>query len=119
MVTYPTYQPIVLRFARLLLFLCVFAGMSAGMVHGFLHGENDRCVSHCESDHGNQGNPHDHDSPDSEPHRHACCHLPSADRVNDSLSLRIGFQCVLVEIDADRALAPDEPVFELDKPPLI
>jgi len=53
------------------------------------------------------------------PHHHACCQLPTADRASDPLLLPTSFQCILVEIVADRLLAPDEPVFALDKPPLI
>ena len=108
-------------FARLLLFLCVFVGMSVGMAHGSLHGENEKCMSHCETDYGNHGDSHDNNDAGSVPshHHHACCHLPTADRATDSLSLCIGFQCVLLEIVADCSLVPDEPVFALEKPPLI
>jgi hypothetical protein len=89
------------------------------MVHGQMHGMFDDCASHCESDHRNSdGGDHDHNG-DPAPHHHACCHLPSADRATDPLSLRIGFECVLVEIAPDCSLVPDEPVFALDKPPLI
>ena len=37
----------------------------------------------------------------------------------DAISLPTGFLCVLVEISAERSLVPEEPVFALDKPPLI
>jgi hypothetical protein len=107
---------------RLLIMLCVFAGLGSAMVHASLHGQTDECASHCDSSHGDHEDSHDHDH-DHEggttPHQHACCQLPTADRASDSLSLTISFQCILVEIAADRPLAPDEPVFALDTPPLI
>ncbi len=104
--------------------ICVFAGLGVGIVHGSLHAAADDCATHCVSGHGDHGDSHDdHDGHDNEggsaPHQHACCHPPSADRTSDSLALRISFQCMLVEISADRSLVPDEPVFALDKPPLI
>lgn len=105
---------------RLILFLCVSAGMAAGMVHSALHEGHDECVSHCDSGHDPHGEHHDHDhEPGTQPHDHGCCQLPSADRATDSFSLPTAFVTVLVEISADRSLVPDEPVFALDKPPLI
>ena len=110
------------RFVRILIMLCVFAGLGSGMVHATLHGQTDECASHCDSGHGNPDDSHDHGH-DHEggttPHQHTCCQLPTADRASDSLSLPTSFQCILVEIAADRPLAPDEPVFALDTPPLI
>lgn len=102
--------------------LCVYAGLGSAMVHASFHGEIDKCVSHCDSGHGDHedSNDHDHDHGDETiPHQHPCCHLPTADRASDSFSLPAIFQCILVEIAPDRPLAPDEPVFALDKPPLI
>ena len=92
------------------------------MIHGALHKEHDDCASLCDSGHGHHhhGDHHDHDhDPGTEPHDHACCQLPSADRANTSFSLPSVFVAVLVEIAADRPLAPDEPVYAQDKPPLI
>lgn len=97
--------------------LCVFAGLGASMVHGALHENHKDCVSHCGHEH--DGEQHDHEDPGTEPHHHACCHLPNADRVKNSFSLPTVFLAVLVEIAPDRSLVPDEPVFALDKPPLI
>jgi hypothetical protein len=88
------------------------------MVHASLHGQTDECASHRDSGHGDHEDSHDHEG-GTTPHQHACCQLPTADRASDSLSLPTSFQCILVEIIADRLLAPDEPVFALDKPPLI
>jgi len=105
--------------ARFLLMLCVFAGLGAGMAHGYIHGENHECASHCEPEHGNQQDPADHDDHGSVPHHHDCCHFPSADRTTDSVFGAVVFRTILVEISADRSLTPDEPVFSLDKPPLI
>ena len=111
--------------SRLFLMLCVFAGLGAGMVHGSLHGAMDHCESHCVSGHGHHSDSHDDHDHDhdheggSVPHQHTCCHPPSADRATETISLPTNFQCILVEIATDRSLAPDEPVFALDKPPLI
>jgi hypothetical protein len=92
------------------------------MVHGYVHGEKDECASHCESDHRSQEEPADHDDHDdhgSAPHHHDCCHFPNADRTTDSVFGAVTFQTILVEIPTDRSLIPDEPVYALDKPPLI
>jgi hypothetical protein len=91
--------------------------MGAAIAHSAFHELSDNCISHCGSDHGNEHN--DNHGSGSEPHYHVCCHFPCADRVTNSLVLRMGFECVLVKIAADRAQAPDDPVFALDKPPLI
>ncbi len=109
--------------ARLLIMLCVFAGLGSAMVHESLHGTTNERASHCDSGHGDHKDSHDDHDHNHEggttPHQHACCQLPTADRASDSISLPTSFQCILVEIAADRALAPDEPVFALDTPPLI
>lgn len=96
------------------------------MIHGSLHGALDECATHCVSGHGHHGDSHDSDDDhdhdhdgDSVPHQHTCCSLPSADRATETISLPTSFLCILVEIEADRPLVPDEPVFSLDKPPLI
>lgn len=114
--------------ARFVIMFCVFAGLLCAMAHESLHGLTDECASHCDSGHGdhedshedshNDDHGHDHEG-GTMPHHHACCQLPTADWASDSLSLPTRFQCILVEIVADRLLAPDEPVFALDKPPLI
>jgi hypothetical protein len=111
----------VILLARLFLMVCVSAGLGTGMIHGALHKVHDECVSHSDSDHGHHhGEHHDHDhDPGTEPHDHACCQLPSADRPKASFFLPSVFVAVLVEIAADRSLVPDEPVYALDKPPLI
>lgn len=119
---------------RLLTMLCVFAGLAVGMLHSNIHGAMEECATHCVSGHGHDYDSHDdhdhggHDSHDhdkhdhegdSVPHQHTCCLTPSADRATETISLQTDFLCMLVEIDAERSLVPDEPVFALDKPPLI
>lgn len=110
--------------ARFVIMFCVFAGLLCASAHESLHGLTDECASHCDSGHGDhedsndEDHGHDHEG-GTMPHHHACCQLPTADRASDSLSLPTRFQCILVEIAADHLLAPDEPVFALDKPPLI
>lgn len=113
---------------RLFIILCVFAGLLCATFHESLHGLTEECASHCSSDHGDHEDSHEDSHNDDHehkheggtmPHHHVCCQLPTADRASDSLSLPTSFQCILVEIVADRLLAPDEPVFALDKPPLI
>jgi hypothetical protein len=110
--------------ARFVIMFCVFAGLLCASAHESLHGLTDECASRCDSGHGehedsnDDDHGHDHEG-GTMPHHHACCQLPTADRASDSLSLPTSFQCILVEIVADRLLAPDEPVFALDKPPLI
>lgn len=90
------------------------------MAHGTHHGAMDECASHCGTHHENHGDSQDHDHESgSGPHQHACCKVPSADRAIDAISLTTGFLCVLVEISSERSLVPEEPVFALDKPPLI
>lgn len=109
-VTFPT---------RFILFLCVFAGMSVAMLHAYSHLATGECASHCDVHHGDPHDPADHDNHDSIPHHHECCHFPNADRVLDSPFASASFHCILVEISADRSPKRDEPVYTLDKPPLI
>ena len=115
----PNYRCRVSFLTRLLLLLCVFAGIGTGMVHSYSHGEKDECASHCESGSHGKELPSDHDEQDSAPHHHHCCHVKSADRVLDSMAMKVAFQEILLELSTDHSLAPDEPVFSLDKPPLI
>jgi len=89
------------------------------MVHSYSHGGKDECASHCGSDSHGKELPSDPDDQDSAPHHHHCCHVPSADRVLDSTALKVTFHEILLEISTDHSLAPDEPVYSLDKPPLI
>lgn len=105
---------------RLLLCLCVLAGMATGMVHSTVHEGHDDCAhSHSHEHHDHDGDP-SHPADDSDtPHHHECCHYPAADRPLMALALPCSFLSRLVEISTERSLAPDEPLFLLDKPPLI
>lgn len=101
---------------RLLLASCIFAGMSAGMIHTAHHNDNDEC---CHSQHENGSDQGDDSDQKSKVHHHNCCHFPQADRILISSALLSSFHTCLVEIPTDRTPTPDEPVFALDKPPLI
>ncbi|MBC7979714.1 MAG: hypothetical protein H7Y36_04025 [Armatimonadetes bacterium] len=104
---------------KLILSFCILAGLSAGMAHKVIHGNQDECTSH----HSSESGSHSHDDGDkdgnSSPHHHDCCHLPSADQPLSGFSLPVSFHSLLVEISSDHSLAPDSPVFAMDKPPLI
>jgi len=114
--------------SRLLLCFCVFAGMASGMVHTTTHDSHDDCAhahSHDHHDHhdhegsGDPSQPEDaSDHPDTH-HHHDCCHYPAADRPSLAITMPCSFLTDLVEISTDRSLVPDEPLFLLDKPPLI
>jgi ABC-type Zn2+ transport system substrate-binding protein/surface adhesin len=107
---------------RLLLALCVLAGMANGMVHMGAHDVHDECAAHHSHDHEGSHHSHEDDSDNGGKdahHHHDCCHFPNADCSKDVVFTSISFQPILVEISTDVALAPEEPVFALDKPPLI
>jgi len=93
--------------------------MSVSMLHGYSHFATDECVSHCDAKHGDTRDPADGDNHDSIPHHHECCLFPNADRVLDSSFSVASFHSVLMEISVDRSPKRDEPVYALDKPPLI
>ena len=105
--------------ARLLLALCVFAGLAHGMVHKGSHDSHDECAAQHSEQHGDSHDSHDDGDGKDAPHHHDCCHFPNADRAVNGVSTAIAFQHILLEISTDVTLAPDEPVFALDKPPLI
>lgn len=106
---------------RLLLALCVSAGMASGMVHMSSHDAHDECAAQHSHDHGGTHESHDDGDAGTEdaPHHHDCCHFPSADCALEVISAHRAFQHILVEIPTDVPLIPEEPVFSLDKPPLI
>jgi ABC-type nickel/cobalt efflux system permease component RcnA len=107
-------------FTRLLLALCVFVGMANGMLHKGSHDAHDECAAQHSHSHGGTHDSHDDgDGTNDEPHHHDCCHFPSAVCALEGLSASIAFQPILVEISADVPLRPEDPVFALDKPPLI
>lgn len=108
---------------RVLLSLCILAGFCSGMVHkGFHHSHDDCGAPHshdADGDHGDHGGNVGGDEGKDAPHHHNCCHFPTADCTPDWISRIITFQPILVEISSDDSLIPEEPVFALDKPPLI
>ena len=104
---------------RLLLALCVFAGMGVGMVHTVAHDPHDECSAQHSHENGDAHDTHDNGGEKDTPHHHACCHAPSAVSPMERLSTLVAFQPILVEIPTDVVLAPEEPVYALDKPPLI
>lgn len=112
-------KPAMSFLARLLLALCVFAGMANGMVHKGSHDSHDECAAQHSHDHGDTQDSHDDGDGKDTPHHHDCCHFPSADCARERISAAIDFQHILVRIPTDVTLAPEDPVFALDKPPLI
>ncbi|MFK7849966.1 MAG: hypothetical protein AB8D78_03210 [Akkermansiaceae bacterium] len=110
---------------RCLLSFCIFAGMAVGIVHTNGHHSDDECTHTHSSEHqdyGGESGPHeqDHDSDSQDtPHHHDCCHYPSADRPIISLDMHCSLVAHLLEISTEHMIAPDEPLFLLDKPPLI
>lgn len=109
--------------ARIILSLCVLAGMASGMIHTAAHQSHDECA-HSHHDHDATGDlSHSHSHDDSEhpdtPHHHDCCHYPSADQPMMEISLTCSFITDLVKISNEHSLVPEEPLFLLDKPPLI
>jgi hypothetical protein len=105
--------------SRLLLALCIFAGMATGMVHQVTHGSHDDCAAQHSDCHGDPHDTHEDDGEKDAPHHHHCCHAPTAYIALDGVSALTSFQPILVEIPTDAPLTPEEPVFALDKPPLI
>ena len=108
---------------HILLSFCVLAGLANGMAHKGLHDSHDECAAQHSHDAGGTHGDHDGDAGGSgeedAPHHHDCCHFPSADFALGGVSSMITFQPILVEIPTDVSLIPEEPVFALDKPPLI
>ncbi len=104
-------------FLKQLLAFCVLAGMATAVMHGDSHADRESCTQ----SHEHQ---HQHDLPDSckdhdcTPHHH-CSHLAVADRSSHERQALASFQESLMEISTEHCLFPDEPVFSLDKPPLI
>ena len=108
---------------HVLLAFCIFAGLANGMVHKGLHDSHDECAA--QHSHDSDGTHSDHDEDvdgnggKDSPHHHECCHFPNADCSLGGVSTCVLFQQILVGISADDSLIPEEPVFALDKPPLI
>lgn len=106
-----------------LLLLGVIAGLG-GRVFGLDHVHPKDQSSHCcGHDHDSEGEDRSHDGlpPGSHdhPHTHACCHpapLAGAELTQQRLLLP---DAVWLRVAWFTALPPDEPVFALDKPPLI
>lgn len=119
----------------------IFAGMFVGgMGHALTHGAKshgfcshhqeysaDTCGGFAGQSHDHSGTEHEHDcggdSQDQKSsehhHHHICCvvapMIPDSDRSGGF----VGVQGVRVGLTIDANLVPDEPVFELDTPPLI
>ena len=104
---------------RLLLAICVFAGMANGVMHQGSHDSHDGCISGHSHSHNDTQDTHDEGDGKGTPHHHNCCHVPTAAFMTASDSPLLAFQPILVEIPTDVPLVPEEPVFALDKPPLI
>ncbi|QTN31412.1 hypothetical protein HZ994_03405 [Akkermansiaceae bacterium] len=108
---------------RLLLALCVLAGLANGMVHKGIHDGHDECAAEHAHSHAHS-HPHGHDSQDDGdqedvPHHHDCCHFPSAVCALGGISASVSFQPILLGISEHVSLRPEDPVYALDKPPLI
>lgn len=110
---------------KLLLTLCVFAGVLVAMGHKNSHSDKDECAVQHGSVTGDPHNPSDdshHDDGQSHDggstHHHECCHLQNMDQ-----GAPFAFSSVTyvnrLEISFSHTLMPDSPVFSLDKPPLI
>lgn len=103
-----------------LLVLGVIAGLG-GRVLGLDHVHPHEEASHC-CGHGDDGDTHTPDcppEPHDHPHSHACCHpapLAGPEPTQQHLLLP---EAVWLRVAWFTALPPDEPVFALDKPPLI
>jgi hypothetical protein len=96
---------------------CILAGMATAAMHGSAHTDREICTeSHGHHDH--PGPPDGCKDHDSAPHHH-CCHLAVADRPSSGRISLTAFQGSLMKISNEHSLIPDEPVFSLDKPPLI
>lgn len=93
------------------------------MAHSYSHDTDDECVMLCHSEHEKDlpedTGGSDHGDQEKAPRHHSCCHFPSADRTMEPAYLPVCFSALLVEIAIDESLAPEEPCFSLEKPPLI
>ena len=69
-------EPAMSFLTRLLLALCVFAGMAHGMVHKGSHDSHDECSAQHSHDHGDMQDSHDDGDSKDAPHHHDCCHFP-------------------------------------------
>ena len=109
-------------YLKQLLAFCVLAGIASAAIHGNAHTHRERCTQshgqHNHEGHDHHSLPDDCNDHDCTPHHH-CCHLPVADRPSLDRQVLASFQESLMAISAEHSLIPDEPVFSLDKPPLI
>jgi hypothetical protein len=110
---------------KLVIALCVFAGMATAGLCEYHHVAHDHhTADHFHDDHDSHHDSHsqpgDCENHDEAPHHHHhCLQLPVADRpAVDHYAFAV-FHVDLMKIPAEISLIPDEPVFSLDKPPLI
>ncbi len=109
-------------FLKQLIAFCVLAGMASAVMHENVHSDHKTCAqTHEHSDHHGHDHPLPDDCEDHEgsPHHHHCCHFPIADRPSLDRHAFTSFHGRLLEIPNETSLIPDEPVFGMDKPPLI
>lgn len=112
---------------KLLLTLCVLAGILVAMGHKAGHSDNDECaaqhgvVSHDQHGSSDDGSHHDdgHTHKGGSTHHHECCHLQNMDQPKPFALSSVTFATRRLEVTLYNSLMPDSPVFALDKPPLI
>lgn len=111
---------------KLLLTLCVLAGILVAMGHQAGHDDNDECAaqhgsvtshSHDPSDDSHHDDGQTHDSGST--HHHECCHLQNMDQGAPFAFSSVTYVTKRLEVSLHHSLMPDSPVFSLDKPPLI
>ncbi|MEP2775406.1 MAG: hypothetical protein ABJZ54_00615 [Luteolibacter sp.] len=111
---------------KLLLTLCVFAGILVAMGHKDSHSDNDECAvqhgsvssdQHKSSDDSHHDDGQTHDSGST--HHHECCHLQNMDQGAPFAFSSVSYVTHRLEVSLYHSLMPDSPVFSLDKPPLI
>ena len=101
----------------------VIAGL-CGRVLALDHVHPKEQASHCCDHDHDSGSDDDHHSPDCPPgphehHTHACCHQAPLAGVELQQHRVLSPDAVWLRVSWLTSLPPDEPVFALDKPPLI
>ena len=110
-------------FAWLMVFgvIAGLCGRVLALDHVHPKGQSSEC---CDHDHSHDSGDDDHHSPDCPPgphehHTHSCCHVAPLAGVEVPQQRLLLPDAVWLHISWFTALPPDEPVFALDKPPLI